>query len=223
MDVMKILHKFVSAKVDGSDSTLVKPTDWNNDHDMSTDGDGVVLGRPTGAGPGPVQEIPFQLLTIVDEVVLTVPAVELRVDIPVNAKFIQLSFLTLNMGNINDTLKMNGLNGSTVMAPASHQTQYLVGSGAVASGGFANADNGWRLGDLIVASQGTVHPNWWPQGAIQMIGTANLWAINATGTRFSYQTAFDGGSTLQPTGYRLANNGATAFAVGSYLRALAVI
>jgi len=60
MDVMVIAkHKFVSAKADGGDSTLVKPSDWNDEHDITTTADGVVLGVPPGAGPGAVQELPM--------------------------------------------------------------------------------------------------------------------------------------------------------------------
>lgn len=56
---MEITHKFVSEKADGTDTTLVKPSNWNDPHDMVTSGDGVVLGVPAGAGAGPVQEIPI--------------------------------------------------------------------------------------------------------------------------------------------------------------------
>ena len=56
---MHTKHHFVSSKADGTDATLVKPTAWNADHDMTTDADGVVLGRSAGAGAGPVQELPF--------------------------------------------------------------------------------------------------------------------------------------------------------------------
>ena len=54
MTILSVLHKFVSAKGDGPDTTRVKPTNWNAEHDLVVDGDGVVLGRPAGAGPGPV-------------------------------------------------------------------------------------------------------------------------------------------------------------------------
>jgi|SRR5215470_2156583 len=54
-------HKFVSAKADGTDNTLVKPTNWNDEHDVTTDAvtGGVVLGRPEGSGPGPIQDMPY--------------------------------------------------------------------------------------------------------------------------------------------------------------------
>jgi microcystin-dependent protein len=59
MGVMALswLHKFVSAKSDGVDSTLVKPSNWNAEHDVKTTLDGILLGRPAGAGPGDIIEL----------------------------------------------------------------------------------------------------------------------------------------------------------------------
>lgn len=54
MATLSVKHKFISAKGDGPDTTRVKPTNWNAEHDLVVDGDGVVLGRPAGAGPGPI-------------------------------------------------------------------------------------------------------------------------------------------------------------------------
>lgn len=55
---MKINHAFVSGKADGADSTLVKPSDWNADHEIISAADGVVVGRPAGQGAGPMVEMP---------------------------------------------------------------------------------------------------------------------------------------------------------------------
>jgi hypothetical protein len=56
---LKIVHQFVSGKADGADSTEVKPSDWNDVHDVETDGaGGMVVGRDT-SGPGPLQELPL--------------------------------------------------------------------------------------------------------------------------------------------------------------------
>jgi microcystin-dependent protein len=51
------LHRFVSPKADGTDSTLIKPSNWNDGHDFKSTIDGFVLGIPAGAGAGPIQEI----------------------------------------------------------------------------------------------------------------------------------------------------------------------
>jgi hypothetical protein len=61
MDLMalKIVHRFLSGKADGTDVTNVKPSDWNDEHDVETDGGGgMVVGRDT-TGPGPLQELPL--------------------------------------------------------------------------------------------------------------------------------------------------------------------
>lgn len=55
-------HKFHSAKTDGPDSTLIKPSNWNDEHDLEVDDDAVVLGRSRGEGAGPVQQIPMSSL-----------------------------------------------------------------------------------------------------------------------------------------------------------------
>jgi len=55
---LSVKHKFTSPKADGTDSTLVKPSNWNDQHDITTDQAGVVLGRDT-TGAGPIQELPY--------------------------------------------------------------------------------------------------------------------------------------------------------------------
>lgn len=49
-------HKFVSAKTDGPDSTQVRPSDWNDEHDLKLAGP-ALLGKPD-AGSGPAVEVP---------------------------------------------------------------------------------------------------------------------------------------------------------------------
>jgi microcystin-dependent protein len=48
-------HTFVSAKADGTDNTLVKPSNWNEDHTLVMDS-GKILGRQT-AGNGAVEQL----------------------------------------------------------------------------------------------------------------------------------------------------------------------
>jgi hypothetical protein len=49
-------HHFVSAKGDGSDATLVRPSDWNASHDITLATNNI-MGR-LSAGPGAVEELP---------------------------------------------------------------------------------------------------------------------------------------------------------------------
>ena len=57
-----IHHKFHSAKGDGPDATLVKPSAWDDDHDFQTTATTpIVLGRQS-AGAGPIEELPLNTL-----------------------------------------------------------------------------------------------------------------------------------------------------------------
>jgi microcystin-dependent protein len=57
---MTIKHKFQSPKSDGPNSTLVRPSSWNDDHDFESTSAGFVLGRDTSGG-GDIQELPLEI------------------------------------------------------------------------------------------------------------------------------------------------------------------
>jgi microcystin-dependent protein len=59
---LSVKHSFVSPKAEGTDSTLVGPIEWNHEHNLTVDQDGVVLGRPAGAGAGSVIDIQIAAL-----------------------------------------------------------------------------------------------------------------------------------------------------------------
>lgn len=52
---ISIKHKFTNPKADGGDATIVRPTNWNDEHDLTLATD-KLLGRAT-AGTGAVEEI----------------------------------------------------------------------------------------------------------------------------------------------------------------------
>jgi hypothetical protein len=52
---ISLKHAFTSAKADGGDNTLVRPSNWNAEHTL-TSATGVILGRMT-AGTGAVEEL----------------------------------------------------------------------------------------------------------------------------------------------------------------------
>jgi microcystin-dependent protein len=54
---VSVKHDFISPKTDGTDVTLVKPSNWNAEHTFIMD-EGI-LGRPPGSGPGEPVEIPI--------------------------------------------------------------------------------------------------------------------------------------------------------------------
>lgn len=56
--VVSLKHKFNCAKSDGTDATAVKPSDWNNEHDLLAVA-GKVLGTPVGSTA--VTELPLEV------------------------------------------------------------------------------------------------------------------------------------------------------------------
>lgn len=52
---LEVKHKFASAKTDGTDATLIQPSNWNDTHDITL-ASGNLLGRST-AGAGSAEEI----------------------------------------------------------------------------------------------------------------------------------------------------------------------
>lgn len=61
-----VKHKFHSGKGDGPDSTRVKPSAWNDDHDIATEAASVYLGRDQ-SGDGPAQELPVVTAGVGDD------------------------------------------------------------------------------------------------------------------------------------------------------------
>lgn len=57
-----VKHAFQSAKADGVDATVVRPSDWNDDHDIELSGPGVI-GR-TAAGAGAATHVPFSYFAV---------------------------------------------------------------------------------------------------------------------------------------------------------------
>jgi hypothetical protein len=59
---VSLKHKFQSAVSDGGDTSVVRPSNWNDEHDLTL-AQGNVLGRATGAGTGAAQELPLSVGT----------------------------------------------------------------------------------------------------------------------------------------------------------------
>lgn len=52
---VSLKHKFQSAKPDGADATIVRPSNWNDEHDLTL-ATGKLVGR-SSAGTGSAEEI----------------------------------------------------------------------------------------------------------------------------------------------------------------------
>lgn len=72
---LQIVHPFVNLKADGVDTTVVRPSDWNDDHTI-TMAAGKVLGRDT-SGAGAAQELPLAFTSTGDATFTATGAVKL--------------------------------------------------------------------------------------------------------------------------------------------------
>jgi hypothetical protein len=161
--------------------------------------------------------VPTYGLRLYAETVLASANAEMRVNIPAGAKAVELWFVTANSASAADNVVMNALNGASILTPASHNTQWLYGSGSTAAALFTSAAVAWNIANNVVNSYGVFRPMY-VTAFSQVLATSQSWAINSS-TRYAVSNSHDGGSATVPTGYRLANTGAATFATGSYLRA----
>ena len=69
-----VKHKKVSAKADSSDDQLIRPSEWNDDHNISTLTASVWLGQ-NATGPGPVKELPVESASGDDFTMMTKDAI----------------------------------------------------------------------------------------------------------------------------------------------------
>ena len=58
---LTVKHNFVSAKADGTDPTMIQPSNWNDNHNIQM-GAGTLLGNSSGVA-GPAGEVPIATLT----------------------------------------------------------------------------------------------------------------------------------------------------------------
>jgi hypothetical protein len=72
---LQIVHPFVNLKADGVDTTVVRPSDWNDDHTITLAA-GKVLGRDT-SGAGAAQELPLSFTSAGDATFTATGAVKL--------------------------------------------------------------------------------------------------------------------------------------------------
>ena len=117
---LSIKHKFVSAKTDGTDATLIRPSNWNDAHDISLSTNSLI-GRAT-AGAGPAEEITCTAL-----------ARAILASADAGAVLVALGLGAFSTGDVKLTLKTSADPGWIMM---NDQTIGSVSSAAA----FASAD-----------------------------------------------------------------------------------
>lgn len=123
-----IKHAFVSAKADGPDSTVVKPTDWNANHTMASDGASVYLGR-SASGPGEIEELSIAAQPGEDFTIYTKASVDAAIAAAIAAALDGVEF---------------GVTGDLAASLAATKTNYLLCDGRTignvgSTATFANA------------------------------------------------------------------------------------
>lgn len=164
--MLKWLHKFVSPKGDDPDSTLVRPSDWNNDHEVTSETTtGFVIGRkPDEAGEGAVEELPLKI-TVDGSVSVTgsgqlVPPKGTTAQRPAAPGLGAMRYNTQT-----ETLEIWGIGGILVWTPFDAEIFIKPGS--------------------VVIWPGEQVPNGWQECAGQLLLRASYPALfNAIGTKY---------------------------------------
>ena len=76
-------HKFISTKADGNNTTEVRPTNWNDEHDLKTVGASVYLGQ-NATGGGDVRELPIVATSGDDFTMWTKAAIQAAITAAIN-------------------------------------------------------------------------------------------------------------------------------------------
>jgi hypothetical protein len=170
--------------------------------------------------PGPST----RALQLYDEKIALSGDADMRVNIPANAKKIEIDFVALTVDGTDSNLWLNPLTGgtSTIYNAATHDTQWVLAaasttSAPVPAGQVSIGQTGWTLGTAGSFAGNLQLKPWSPTP--QTLGTGTAWAIQAAGNRIVLTYSFDGG-TVVPTGYRLAF-GTKNLGAGAYMRTFA--
>lgn len=153
---VSLKHKFTSAKADGADPSLVKPSNWNDEHDLTLATD-TLLGRAT-AGAGAVEEITCTAAgrALLDDATAADQRTTLGLGTAANPQF-----ATIELGNASDTtlsrsaggtVAVEGVNLAKVTDLVGQQTIWLP-AGAWTSrttNGAASASEELATNDIMV-------------------------------------------------------------------------
>jgi hypothetical protein len=242
---LAVTHAFVTAKTDGSDASLLRPSNWNANHTITMDTN-TLMGKAS-AGTGPAEAIPVSAATI---------AMLASADIPSILAYLGISPPTT--GDLKPTLKAAADAGWIMVATvgAGNVTIGNVGSGATFASATALAlyTLVWGLGNNtfspVTGGRGATAAADWAALKPMMIGhfaarafgvagnplelptnriagdflgaeTATLIAANLppytpSGTVASTFTTSDSGVALGQTPIGVGSSGQSTFAAGSF-------
>jgi len=114
---LSLTHAFVSAKSDGADSTLVRPSAWNAEHSLVC-ATGVILGR-VSSSTGVVEELtPAQVRTLAE-------VTQSGVIGGINTRVSNYTLVVADRGKV---VEMNVASANTLTIPANADAAFPVGT-----------------------------------------------------------------------------------------------
>lgn len=169
--VISVKHKFQSAKADSADASIVRPSNWNDDHDllMATSR---LVGR-VAAGNGPAQELSLGNGLQFTGTALTTNNSEIAASDPLKAAFISKTgagasdyiknLLTSKTGAFTISVGVGEIKGQgKILSNLSSMAKNLnspwaagAGNGGLMSGGALVANTTYHLHALVKNSDGS--------------------------------------------------------------------
>jgi hypothetical protein len=115
---VSLKHKFVSAKSDGADATIVRPSNWNDEHDLLVN-ESTILGR-VSSGTGAAEELtPAQVRTLAD---VGQAGVVGAIDVKTGIAY------TLVLGDRGKVIETNNAAANTITIPANADAAFAIGT-----------------------------------------------------------------------------------------------
>jgi hypothetical protein len=161
---------------------------------------------------------PTNVLQLYSESVLASSATEIRVNVPPNAKRIDIEYHFANSVAADFSALMQGLAGSTPVTSTVYASQWVLGAGSTAQASGSGGLTGWTMGTAQGFSGRTRLVN---MGTNLWYGTMEGYAIQAAGTRVAILVANDM-NNAGTTGFRFTSTtGAINFLAGNFARVFA--
>ncbi len=148
---VSLKHKFTSPKADGGDTTLVRPSNWNDEHDLTV-ATNTLLGRAT-AGAGAVEEITCTAVgrALLDDATTADQRTTLGLGTASTPQF-----AGIELGNASDTTLTRSAAGTVAVEGVNlAKTTDVIGQQTIwmpASGMIARTTNGASIGTVETAT-----------------------------------------------------------------------
>lgn len=194
---VSLKHKFTSTQADGTDASLVRPSNWNDEHDLTLAA-GKVLGRDT-SGAGSAQELPLAFDANGNLGINTSPQTGRSVVIAKNITGATGAYSALISGSIQSDVTANAylVGTSAITATATftltNLVHYLASQSTFGAGSTVTNQYGFFVSSNLVGATN----NFGVYSAIP--SGANRWNFYAHGTADNFFNGSVGIGTATPS------------------------